>query len=264
MTTWVLETSVFRESGPRLETAVQDLGHAAVEWDDDWWASGRWPKLEGERVVFHGSLENAARVQGELPWQPGSYCDVGAFRCTAWYEAVEPWLVHTQWRASTAEQLCKDPAVETQGLTDAEGRVFVRPDSPLKPFSGRVLRAAEIEPSKLDHGFYFDDLTIAVIVAPVRSVTREWRFVVVDGQVIAGCEYEASRRSPRGGEITRSVSALANEVASSLEAPADVFVLDLCEADGELRLIELNPFGGADFYDCDPAAIVKSVASRLG
>ncbi|MGE0191585.1 MAG: ATP-grasp domain-containing protein [Planctomycetota bacterium] len=263
MGTWVLETSVFAESGARLEAAVREAGHSAVAWDDDWWSSGGWPELQGERVVFHGSLGNAARVQAELPWRPGGYCDVGAFHCTAWYERARPWLLHAAWRAMTAEQLCSDPVSATDGLTDGEGCVFVRPDSPLKPFSGRVLPAAEIEPTRLDHGFYFDDLSISVIVAPVRLVTREWRFVVVRGQVVADCEYEESRRARSGGSLPDEVNALAVEVAASLDAPAAAFVLDLCEADGELKLIELNPFGGADFYDGDPSAIVRAVSSDL-
>ena len=36
-------------------------------------------------------------------------------------------------------------------------RIFVRPDSPLKPFSGRVLDRDSISLAALDHGFYFDD-----------------------------------------------------------------------------------------------------------
>ncbi|MCA9317196.1 MAG: ATP-grasp domain-containing protein [Planctomycetes bacterium] len=260
VTTWVLETPVFQESGPRLEAAVRELRHTVVAWDDDWWSSGRWPELKGERVVFHGSLANAARIHEQLPWRPGSYCDVGAFHCTAWYEAAQPWLLHEEWRVATAEQLCEDPVAVPQGLAAAEGRVFVRPDSPLKPFSGRVLRAAEIEPAKLDHGFYFDDLSIPVVIAPVRSVTREWRFVVVDQHVVAGREYEASSRAAGGGGLPDEVSALAVQVAASMPPPADVFVLDLCDADGELRLIELNPFGGADLYECDAAAVVEALS----
>ncbi len=35
--------------------------------------------------------------------------------------------------------------------------VFVRPDSPLEPFSGRVLERGRISLQALDHGFYYDD-----------------------------------------------------------------------------------------------------------
>ena len=55
----------------------------------------------------------------------------------------------------------------------------------------------------------------------------------------------------------------ANEPAQPA-APEPVFVLDLCEHAGELRLLELNPFSGADLYDCDRARIVAAVGALLG
>jgi hypothetical protein len=35
------------------------------------------------------------------------------------------------------------------------------------------------------HGFYFDDVRLPVVVAPVQPVEREWRYVVVDRSVVA-------------------------------------------------------------------------------
>ena len=40
-----------------------------------------------------------------------------------------------------------------------------------------------------------------------------------------------------------------------------VYVLDVCQCNGELRLLELNPFGGADLYACDAYAIIDSVSA---
>ncbi|MEM6468488.1 MAG: hypothetical protein AAF802_02885 [Planctomycetota bacterium] len=42
--------------------------------------------------------------------------------------------------------------------------------------------------------------------------------------------------------------------------PCPVFVLDICQVSDEYRLIELNPFGGADLYGCDSNAIVQAVS----
>jgi len=36
--------------------------------------------------------------------------------------------------------------------------------------------------------------------------------------------------------------------------------MDVCEADGQLHLLELNPFSGADLYSCDRAAVVSAVS----
>jgi len=37
-----------------------------------------------------------------------------------------------------------------------------------------------------------------------------------------------------------------------------VLVLDTCEGDHALFLLEINPFSGADLYACDRAAVVSA------
>ncbi len=55
----------------------------------------------------------------------------------------------------------------------------------------------------------------------------------------------------------------AAHIAAALEPPEPVYVLDVCECDGELHLLELNPFSGADLYDCDLDTIVRAVAHAV-
>ncbi|MCS7465149.1 ATP-grasp domain-containing protein [Stieleria sp. ICT_E10.1] len=112
----------------------------------------------------------------------------------------------------------------------------------------------------LDHGFYYENETLPVVVAPVVDVGREWRFVVVARQVVASSGYNADTRcaADSGGGV--EARKLAVEVASSMLPPCPVYVLDICQVGDEYRLIELNPFGGADLYDCDSNAIVEAVS----
>jgi hypothetical protein len=44
--------------------------------------------------------------------------------------------------------------------------------------------------------------------------------------------------------------------------PDELFMLDVCESGGELRLVELNSFSCSWLYACDFAAVVQT-ASRL-
>ena len=80
-------------------------------------------------------------------------------------------------------------------------RVFVRPDSALKPFAGRVVETAKLTLAALDFGFYYDDQDLPVVVAPVRQIGREWRYVVVDRTVVAGSEYVAAGRQARPSQV---------------------------------------------------------------
>jgi hypothetical protein len=52
-------------------------------------------------------------------------------------------------------------------------------------------------------------------------------------------------------------------VAEHLDPPELVYVMDICEADGQLRLLQLNPFSGADLYACRSDDVVAAVSARL-
>jgi len=250
---WLVERGVFG-SGFDLTAAAHRAGHDVTPWQDDWWASKGWPRLDEEAVLFHGSLGNAARIHREqLVGRPGSFCNTDAFRCSAWYERAQSWLLNTEWQILPADRLVASPP-------DYDP-VFVRPDSPLKPFSGRVLERDQISLPALDFGFYFDDPTLPVVVAPVRQVNREWRYVVVDGHVVAGSAYAADGRRALPDEPTGGPWTFAQSVATHIEAPEIVYVLDVCESNGDLRLLELNPFSGADLYACVADDVVQSVSS---
>src|SRR5436190_1905079 len=243
--TWILEREVF-PNGDCIRGAAAEAGHRVIDWSDDWWANSEWPRLDGP-ILFHGSLGNAARISGVLSWKPGAYCQTAKFHCSAWYGTAAKWLLHERWEVLPASQFVRhaDAVMETLGAQDS---VFVRPDSPLKPFTGRVLSRAQISLATLDHGFYYDDPEIPVVVAPVRHVGREWRYVVTEQRVIAGSAYVADGRTAAVDDPTGQSWQFAIEVAQQIPSPDPVYVLDVCETDAGLRLLELNPFSGADLY----------------
>ncbi|MFN0198323.1 MAG: ATP-grasp domain-containing protein [Planctomycetaceae bacterium] len=225
---------------------------------DDWWENGMLPKFgDADIVIFRGSLGNANRIVAELDWCPGAICATNAFYCSSYYEHAKRWLLHEKWAFSTVEAMVAEPT-EIAGKLARENQVFVRPDSPLKPFSGRVISLNNLTLESLDFGFYYDDSMIPVVIAPIKTILREWRFVVADREVVAGCAYNADDHSAMGGDVAPAMT-MAIEIARKLEPPDPVYILDLCETDDGIRLLELNPFSGADLYSCDPDAVVFAV-----
>ena len=257
--TWVLEPDIFPETHEPIRNAIRDRGLRLVDWSDAWWSDGVPTRVPKSSVVFHGSLGNAARIASELNWTPGSFCPVQSFRCSSWYESARQWLVHQYWHICAANELVATSReiAERLGSTD---RLFVRPDSPLKPFSGRVVDVSNLTLAKLDHGFYYDDETIPVVIAPVQSIGNEWRFVIANREVITGSAYDPTTRKPVAAQLNSAAANFASIVAASIPEPANVYILDVCECDDQLRLLELNPFGGADLYACDANAIIDAVS----
>ena len=135
-------------------------------------------------------------------------------------------LLHTDWRLLTAKEFV-DSAEDVASSVGSTDRIFVRSDSPLKPFSGRVLDVASVTLRALDHGFYFDDASLSIVAAAARNVGREWRFVVVGTCVIAGSAYDAATRSAVSDQPDSDAWAYAQTVASSVSPPADAYILDV-------------------------------------
>ncbi len=256
--TWVLESELMPDVHQRLRAAADAAGQGCTAWDDMRWPDRVKPR-GGEFVLFHGSLSIADRVAAAGVWSPGAFCHTAAFHCSAWYEGAAEFLLHRRWVLTTVRDLVeRSEAVMAEA--SASRAAFVRPDSPLKPFSGRVVEAGNVTAAALDHGFYYDDLDLPVVVAPVRAVVREWRYVVANGRVVAGSAYLADGRAALPDTPDGAPWTFAAHVAKHIDPPDPLYVLDICECDGRLWLLELNPFSGADLYACDADAIVGAVA----
>lgn len=255
---WVLEAEVFPQSHSAMCEAVRSARCDLLLWNDDW-LSGDPPDLADRIVIFHGSLGVASAIQNSFNWKPGAFCSTERFACSAWYEQAKGFLIHECWRILPANELIEKShsIAASLGATD---RVFVRPDSPLKPFSGRVLPVESLSLHSLDFGFYFDDESLPVVVAPVRAISREWRYVVANGTIVAGSVYEPVGRIALRDSPQRRSWQFAERVAQSIPAPESSYILDICESDGRMHVLELNPFSGADLYACDRVAVVNAVS----
>ncbi|WP_162242594.1 ATP-grasp domain-containing protein [Leifsonia sp. Leaf336] len=256
--TWVIEGSVFRDNDVDLADAVWRTGGCVVAWRDEWSTGQAVPALTGP-VVFHGSLGSADVVARAGWWSPGAFCATSQFACSAWWPAARDVLLTSRYTLTTVGDLVAAGAPDGFGA-----RIFVRPDSPLKPFSGRVLDADRITLQALDHGFYYDETSLPVIVTPVVEVREEWRLVVVGDRIVAGSSYTADGR--RAGEPLRAdhrVCVYGQSLLKKLPTPDLAFVMDIAEGPDGLRLLELNPFSGADLYACDRDSIVSSLHQAL-
>jgi hypothetical protein len=255
---WILEREVFNDNHDRLAEAVKKAGHKVVSWDDFWRENGNWPSFENEHTIFHGSLGNANRIASELTWNPGVFCNTSAFECRAWYEKARSWIIHENWVFSTVSEFMSEPERCLAGIGSPEN-FFVRPDSPLKPFSGRVIHHDKLSFEALDYGFYYEDKNLPIVITPVSDIGMEWRFVIAGQEVIASSAYEASDRTESNSECPLEVADYAKKAAIALIPPDPIYILDVCVAGSDIKLVEINPFSGADLYGCNREAIISAV-----
>lgn len=212
---WLLEADVFAAGPHPLTAAARRAGHQVTRFTDRWWSRAELPAL-AEPVVFHGSLGNAARIAALGRWRPGAFCDEARLRCSSWYPATASWRLCAEHRASTVGALVADPIAVAGAFGDA---VFVRPDSPLKPFAGRVVTLAGLSAADLDHGFYYDDLELPIVITPLRRVVAEWRFVIAAQTIVAASGYDP-RRATSHAPPPDEARALASTIAAALAPPS--------------------------------------------
>jgi hypothetical protein len=179
------------------------------------------------------------RFNSTIRWIPGAWCTPENLDCSTYFAHFGKFLLNQRYTIL--------PGIEAIRLGDwlfsvfAENdEVFARPTGCTKLFTGRRIPresfADALSPTR------YDPATLVVVAAP-RQIGREWRLVVAKGLVIAASQYA------RGGE--RLIGAgCPNEVHEFVERmltevkwqPDPVFMVDVCESDGQLWLVELNGF----------------------
>jgi len=78
--------------------------------------------------------------------------------------------------------------------------------------------------------------------------------------VVAGSSYGADgRRAGTALAPSSEVWQHADQLSTRLADIDKAFVLDMCRTPDGMRLLELNPFSGADLYACDRSAVVAAM-----
>jgi hypothetical protein len=101
-----------------------------------------------------------------------------------------------------------------------------------------------------------------VLVAPPKEIGREWRLVIAGDEIVAGSQYRDTGAIVTNPDCPVHVTEYVNDVLRRVAwRPDSLFVMDVCESDDRLHVLELNSFSCSGFYDCDAAAIVRAASA---
>lgn len=250
---WLIETGVFDEYETALLRALMLAGAGFSCFN-------RFSPVENQHidsedcVIFRGSIDTAKRLIKTAKFIPGVYCNFKNYNCTNYYPLLGKYLLNGKYIMLPFGDLPRQKDFLYRTIAKAD-TVFIRPSRSDKPFTGRLVHADDFD-KFLDEVSYscMVGLEDVVVVAVPKNVEAEFRLVVVDGKVIAGCQYS--------GETTgEGVAAwgLASEIAT-IYKPDKVFTIDICLADQGLALLELNSFSCAGLYTCNLEDVVREVS----
>lgn len=265
---WLIDADMFPRYRDELVTSICECGHEVAlvhapqppyRWDDlDCSYRRKFPK--GSCVVAHGDIEFVTRIARERWWTPGAFGTVENFACSSYYSHFGRFLLNQDYVMLPFGELSRrrDFLFRTVGV---DGRVFVRPDSPLKLFTGQVAARDTFDGDLEFMGFYEFPASSMVAVSSPKTITEEWRFVAVNRRIVAGCRYKLGGEMNLDPGYEPAALDLAATIAESEYQPDPAWVLDICQtADGRFHLLEIGGFSFADLYACDKPAIVEAVS----
>lgn len=186
------------------------------------------------------------------------------YKCTNYYKYFGNYLFNSEYVIMTVSETCRQIDFLEKILGEKEtGRIFIRPDSGMKSFSGMVFINRNPYFTQdwgyVKHNTSEDDL---VIISSPKKILSEWRFVVIDGKVVTGSIYKMDydvSLEPADPISDKHMFDFAQKMADKYQ-PNIAFTIDLAIGiKGEIGLLELNSFSCAGLYACDMDKIVEAV-----
>jgi hypothetical protein len=260
---WLIEAGVYGNEALPLLEEIRRQGMTGVTVPHTSLRTGSAPIVNGHPlepdacVLGYGTFPFARQIQLHHPWIPGVWCSAENLDCTTYFAHFGRYLLNQHYTIM--------PGVEAIRQRDwlfsvfgQDNRVFARPTSCHKLFVGRCIDrdsfADGLAPTR------YDPASLVVIARP-QAVEHEWRLIVIDNRVIAGSQYASRSERAIAEKCPPEVWKFAEVMLADIGwRPDPAFMLDLCESEGRLRLVELNSFSGSWLYRCDLAAVVAAAS----
>lgn len=210
-------------------------------------------------VITYGSLQFEGQVNREAKWIPGAYCTLANFDCTKYYPMYGDSLLNSNYIMLPYGELERQKEFLFDKLS-IDRTVFIRPNRGNKVFTGKAIYKEDWNKEIGYLGYYQVKPEELCVVAEPRNVVDEYRFVVVDGEVIAGSQYKQDDVVVKEPGYPQEAFILANNLAKRYQ-PDRAFVLDICKTRaGNYYLLEINSFSAAGLYACDLEPVVREVS----
>lgn len=266
MVNWILEDGVFGCSMAPLASEIQKQGHNVKIIDyirgiTDY--QRFFPATEC--LVFYGSLHIAQQIlDSGLSWTPGIIGTIEQYYCTCYYPHLKSWLLNAEGHILPLAELFSPDVNNPRLPVDLHGseRLFIRPNSPLKPFAGGLYSLKEL--TDLDSFMkrhYLEDPNMRVVVAPEKSIEAEWRVIIAQGQILCASQYRQFGKPYYQTGMPERVQQVAEAVARQQWQPDPIWVLDLCCSDALAYVLEINFLSCSALYRCDLSAVVREASN---
>ena len=148
---------------------------------------------------------------------------------------------------------------------------FMRPVTDTKEIAGKTYDIYDEDLKKIwkyTTETNVDDLTIGglkadtlLVISSVKKILQEYRFFVIDGKIVTGSSYKIGGKPHYAHNVDQSVINYAQEMVDMYQ-PSEAFVIDIALTNDGYKIIEVNTFNAAGFYNSDISKIVFSLLEK--
>lgn len=261
---WILQENLFKET----------------EWETLIGCLERWgiPYSVHKVIPFIGELVPAAEPTQDKVICFGSYSMRHSAVANGWKPGVydlEPFDFTKQLAKWGDLMLNADADVVPFKDVVFEDMAFLRPIHDSKVFAGRVFDWAEfadwqhkVAVLEEDFGNSLTKDTLVQVCKP-KKIHAEYRFWVVDAQIVTYSLYKRGDRVQYSSDVDQHVIAFATQcirhgditLAVRTFAPQihDAYVLDVCETPDGMKIVEVNTINAAGFYAGDVQKLIMAL-----
>jgi hypothetical protein len=191
-------------------------------------------------------LSEFALSQG---WTPGSFINTN-FHYSAWSNAYGSNLLN------------RDAVIDTLGnINPIWDSFFIRPSEDTKAFNGSLFTKEQFESWRYDFlGSVWSSRfeNDQVIVASCKTIYAEYRFFVIDGEIISYSQYKSGQQVLANPDVSYDCVAFAQSMIDIWQ-PARAFVIDIALTPDGYAVVEINNINSSGFYACNVAKIVSAL-----
>jgi hypothetical protein len=254
---WVIQDNLYKE------TAFLDLIQALENSKADYIVTNVVPfthelnpelDFDGQIVVMGATV--MISIAQERKWYPGAFYNEN-FVVSKW---IEYWGENV---LNFDSEVCMFKDVKP-----SYSPFFIRPLEDRKCFSGEVIDrdnfALWIKSTwQTTDGYSTLRPETMVAIAPLKAIHREWRYFVVDDEIVTGSLYKLGNRILPMPSLKDEDSEKFARQMIDIWQPHRAFVIDIAEVDTGYKIVEINCINASGFYRSNVGKIVQAIETMI-
>jgi len=205
-------------------------------------------------TIAYGTTTLLRNISKSEKYYPGMWFDKDKFKPSVWGKKYG-----NKWLNKDSKVLKVSEVLDN---FESNTPLFIRPNSDWKLFTGDIFQKYEYEKwiKHIEEDNYQNlKLDTEVTISSVKNIIGEWRFVIIDKEVITGSQYRLHHQlnvSGKHTDIPERACDLAYKIAYDNWQISSAYVIDICQTLDGFKIIEVNCFNASGFYECDINKII--------